>query len=167
VSGAGRAAQLRTSFVEVEGGASLYKPGVEHAHVAEIERTLRAAAGCEQPIGFAPQLVPMARGILLTAQAKLARPVSPEEAHEAYAARYGDEPFVRLLEPGAWPSTAAVKGSNRVDVQVTTLFGGTTLLATAAIDNLAKGAASQALQNLNLMTGWPETTGLSRHGRPW
>jgi N-acetyl-gamma-glutamyl-phosphate reductase len=75
--------------------------------------------------------------------------------------------FVRLLEPGAWPSTAAVKGSNRVDVQVTTLFGGTTLLATAAIDNLAKGAASQALQNLNLMTGCPETTGLSRHGRPW
>src|SRR5262249_19727495 len=97
----------------------------------------------------------------------LARPVSPEEARDAYTARYVDEPFVRLVDTGSWPSTAAVRGSNRVDLQVTTLFGGTTLLATAAIDNLAKGAASQALQNLNVVLGWPETTGLSRHGRPW
>ena len=166
VSGAGRGAKLRTSFVEVDGNASFYEVGTTHAHVAEMARTL-ARAGAPVEVAFAPALVPMARGILLTAQAKLARPVAPEEAHEAYAARYGAEPFVRLLKPGAWPSTAAVRGSNRADVQVTTLFGGTTLLATAAIDNLAKGAASQALQNLNLMTGWPETTGLSRHGRPW
>ena len=166
VSGAGRGAKLKTSFVEVDGNASFYEVGTTHAHVAEMARTL-ARAGAPVEVAFAPALVPMARGILLTAQAKLARPVSAEKAYEAYVARYAGEPFVRLLEPGSWPSTAAVKGSNRVDVQVTTLFGGTTLLATAAIDNLAKGAASQALQNLNLMTGWPETTGLSRHGRPW
>jgi len=165
VSGAGRGAKLKTSFVEVDGNASFYEVGTTHAHVAEMARTL-ARTGAPVEVAFAPALVPMARGILLTAQAKLARPVSPEEAHEVYAARYAAEPFVRVLAPGAWPSTAAVKGSNRVDVQVTTLFGGTTLLATAAIDNLAKGAASQALQNLNLLLGWPETTGLSRHGRP-
>lgn len=167
VSGAGRAAQLRTSFVEVEGGASLYKPGVEHAHVAEIERTLRAAAGCEQPIGFAPQLVPMARGILLTASAPLAHAVSPEEAHARYARRFADEPFVRVLTPGAWPETRLVKGSNRCDIAVTTLHGGRTLFVSSALDNVVKGAAGQALQNLNLMLGWPEVTGLPRSGAPW
>ena len=167
VSGAGRAAQLKTSFVEVEGGASLYRPGVEHAHVAEMERTLRAAAGCEQPIGFAPQLVPMARGILLTASAPLAHAVSPEEAHARYARRFGDEPFVRVLAPGAWPETRLVKGSNRCDVAVTTLHGGRTLFVSSALDNVVKGAAGQALQNLNLLLGWPEATGLPRSGAPW
>lgn len=167
VSGAGRAAQLRTSYVEVEGGASLYKPGVEHAHVAEIERTLRAAAGCDHPIGFAPQLVPMARGILLTASAPLAHAVSPEEAWAAYARRFAGEPFVRVLEAGAWPETRLVKGSNRCDVAVTTLHGGRTLFVTSALDNVVKGAAGQALQNLNVVLGWPETTGLPRSGAPW
>ena len=167
VSGAGRAAQLRTSFVEVEGGASLYKPGVEHAHVAEIERTLRAAAGCEHPIGFAPQLVPMARGILLTASVPLAHALAPEDGHAAYARRYASEPFVRVMEAGAWPETRLVKGSNRCDVAVTTLHGGRTLFVSTALDNVVKGAAGQALQNLNLVLGWPETTGLPRSGAPW
>jgi len=170
VSGAGRSTRLASSFVEVDGGASLYRVGTTHPHVAEMERTLaRLASGAAAavPVAFAPQLVPMQRGILLTANAPLARPVTPEAAHEAYLARYADEPFVRVLPAGEWPATRAVRGSNRVDVQVTTLFGGTTLLAMAAIDNLAKGAASQALQNLNLLLGWPETTGLPRHGQPW
>ena len=166
VSGAGRGPKLHTSFVEVAGNAAFYQVGTTHAHVAEMARTL-TRLGANVEVAFAPQLVPMARGILLTAQVRLARPVTPEEARAAYAERYANEPFVRLLEPGAWPSTAAVRGSNRVDLQVTTLFGGTTLLATAALDNLAKGAAAQALQNLNLALGWPESTGLSRHGRPW
>jgi N-acetyl-gamma-glutamyl-phosphate reductase len=166
VTGAGRGPKLSTSFVEVEGGASFYKVGTVHPHVAEMARTL-ARMGAAVEVAFAPQLVPMARGILLTAQATLDHPVTPGEARDAYARRYGAEPFVRLLEEGTWPATSAVRGSNRVDVQVTTLFGGTTLLATAALDNLAKGAAAQGLQNLNLMLGWPETTGLSPHGSPW
>ncbi|MGH7724937.1 MAG: N-acetyl-gamma-glutamyl-phosphate reductase [Candidatus Eiseniibacteriota bacterium] len=168
-SGAGRAATLRTSFVELDGGAAFYKVGTEHAHVPEMERTLARTAGkgTRAPrVAFAPQLVPMARGILLTAQAPLARPVTQEEARRAYEARYADEPFVRVLRAGEGPETRNVRGSNRVDVQVMTLFDGTVLLATAALDNLGKGAAGQSIQNLNLMLGWPETTALPRHGSP-
>jgi len=167
VSGAGRAAQLRTSFVELDGGASLYKPGIEHGHVAEIARTLAAAAGERLTLGFAPQLVPMARGILLTAYAPLAHAVTPEEAHARWANRYAGEPFVRLLPAGTWPETRATRGSNRCDVAVTTLHDGRTLFVSAALDNLVKGAAGQAIQNLNVALGWPETTGLSRNGAPW
>lgn len=166
VTGAGRAAQLRTSFAELDGGASLYKVGTVHAHVPEMERTL-AAAGATVSIGFTPQLAPMTRGILLTANATLASPVSPAELRAAYARRYAAEPFVRLLDEEAWPATRAVRGSNRCDVAVTALHGGRTLLVAAALDNLVKGAAGQAIQNLNLMLGWPEDTGLARHGSPW
>jgi N-acetyl-gamma-glutamyl-phosphate reductase len=167
VSGAGRGLALRTSFVEMDGGAALYKAGTEHTHVPEMERTLGRLAGAPVAVGFAPQLVPMSRGILLTATATLASPCSPEEVQAAYQARFSAEPFVKLLQPGVWPDTRLVKGSNRCDVAVTTLHGGSILLATAAIDNVVKGAAGQALQNLNLMLGWPETTGLTSHGRPW
>jgi N-acetyl-gamma-glutamyl-phosphate reductase len=167
VSGAGRSATLRTSFVELDGGASLYRVGSGHAHVPEMERVLARLAGSPIPVGFAPQLAPMARGILLTASAPLSRPVSPEEAHAAYRERYADERFVRLLEPGEWPETRSVQHSNRCDVAVTTLHGGTALVAAAALDNLVKGAAGQAVQNLNLMLGWPEDCGLPVHGRPW
>lgn len=167
VSGAGRSPALKTSFVEVDGGASVYKAGAEHPHVPEMERNLARLAGAPVAVGFVPQLVPMARGILLTANAALERTVSPSDARAAYAARYAAEPFVRVLEPGAWPETRAVRGSNRCDVAVTTLHGGRTLLVTAALDNVVKGAAGQAIQNLNLMLGWPETTSLPVHGTPW
>lgn len=166
VTGAGRAPELRTAFAELDGGASLYKVGTGHAHVAEIERTL-AAAGAGVPVGFAPQLVPMSRGILLTATAPLSRAVAPAEARQHYARRYQGEPFVHPLPDGEWPATRAVRGSNRCDLAVTTLHGGGVLLATAALDNLVKGAAGQAIQNLNLMLGWPEDTGLPRDGSPW
>ena len=167
VSGAGRSPALKTSFVELEGGASIYKAGAEHQHVPEMERNLERLAGGPVSVGFAPQLAPMSRGILLTANARLRKPVSPDEVRAAYLARYEGEPFVRVLEPGTWPETRAVRGSNRCDVAVTTLHGGRTLLATAALDNLVKGAAGQALQNLNLMLGWPESWGLPVHGSPW
>lgn len=167
VSGAGRSPALRTSFVELEGGASLYKVGTIHDHVREMNRNLSALAGVAVEVGFAPQLAPMARGILLTANAPLARPLTPEEAHAAYVERFADERFVRVLAPGEWPETRAVRSSNRADIAVTTLHGGRTLLVAAAIDNLVKGAAGQALQNLNLMLGWPEDWSLPIHGSPW
>jgi N-acetyl-gamma-glutamyl-phosphate reductase len=167
-TGAGRAAAARTSFVELDGGAAFYKVGTEHAHVAEMTRTFARLAPARSPrVAFAPQLVPMARGILATVQVPLARPVSAADARALYEARYAAEPFVRLLPAGTWPETRAVRGSNRCDVQVTTLFDGTVLLATAAIDNLGKGAAGQAIQNLNLALGWPEPTALPRNGQPW
>jgi N-acetyl-gamma-glutamyl-phosphate reductase len=167
ISGAGRAATTRTSFVEREGNAELYRVGVEHAHVAEMARTFGRLATRPVEVGFAPQLVPMARGILLVANATLAAPVTADEAHAAYAARYADEPFVRVLPAGEWPETRAVARSNRCDVGITTLHGGRLLLATSVIDNLVKGAAGQAIQNLNLVLGWPETTGLPMDGVPW
>jgi N-acetyl-gamma-glutamyl-phosphate reductase len=166
VSGAGRSPTLRTSFVELEGGAALYKVGHEHAHVAEMERNFTRLSGSAVEVGFS-QLAPMARGILLTANASLAKPVTPEEARAAWVERYDGESFVRVLEPGQWPETRSVKTSNRCDVAVTTLHGGRTLLCAAALDNLVKGAAGQALQNLNLMLGWPENWGLPVHGTPW
>jgi N-acetyl-gamma-glutamyl-phosphate reductase len=167
VTGAGRAPSLRTSFAELDGGASIYRAGTEHAHVPEMERSLARLAGRALPVGFTPQLAPMARGILLTANAQLARPIAPEEALAAWRKRYAGEPFVRVLEAGEWPETRAVRGSNRCDVAVTTLHGGRTLLATAALDNLVKGASGQAIQNLNLMLGRTETEGLTVHGSPW
>jgi len=168
VSGAGRSPSLRTSFVELDGGAALYRAGTEHGHVAEMERNFERIAGkAGLDVGFAPQLAPMARGILLTATAPLAEPLTPADAHEAYLERFADEPFVRVLEPGQWPETRSVKTSNRCDVAVTTIHHGRTLLAAAALDNLVKGAAGQAVQNLNLMLGWPENWGLPVHGTPW
>jgi len=167
VSGAGRSAALRTSFVELDGGASIYRAGVEHAHAGEMRRTLTRLAGRDSLVGFTPQLVPMARGILLTATAPLDPAITAEEAHDVYAARYASEPFVRVLDAGQWPETRMVRGSNRCDVAVTTLHDGRTLLATAAIDNLVKGAAGQAIQNLNLMLGWPEDQNLPVNGSPW
>ncbi len=167
VSGAGRVPSLRTSFVELDGGATLYGAGETHAHVPEMERNLARLAGRAIPVAFAPQLAPMARGILLTATAPLAQRVTPEEARAAYAARYQHETFVQVLPAGAWPETRAVKASNRCDVGVTTVHGDRTLLVTAALDNLVKGAAGQAVQNLNLMLGWPEAWGLPVHGSPW
>ena len=167
VSGAGRAPSLRTSFTELEGGAGFYKVGEVHQHVPEMARAFSRLAGSAVPVAFAPQLAPMSRGILLTAIAPLARAITPAEAREAYAERYENEPFVRVLEPGSWPETRLVKASNRCDVAVTTVHGGHTLLATAAIDNLVKGAAGQAIQNLNIVLGWPETWGLPVHGNPW
>lgn len=168
VSGAGRAPALRTSFVELDGGAAIYKAGEEHAHVPEMARNFaRLAPGCDPAVAFVPQLTPMARGILLTATAPLAKALTPSEAREAYVARYADETFVRVLDPGVWPETRAVRGSNRCDLTVTTVHAGRTLLATAAIDNLVKGAAGQAMQNLNLLLGWPEHWALPVHGNPW
>jgi len=167
VSGAGRAPHLRTSFTELEGGAGFYKVGEVHQHVPEMARTFSRLSGGAVPVAFAPQLAPMSRGILLTAILPLARVVSPADAREAYAERYAGETFVRVLEPDTWPETRLVRASNRCDVAVTTVHGGRTLLATAAIDNLVKGAAGQAIQNLNIVLGWPEGWGLPVHGNPW
>ena len=168
VSGAGRAPALRTSFVELDGGAAIYKAGEEHAHVPEMARNFgRLAPQLSPAVAFVPQLTPMARGILLTATAPLSQPVDPDEARAAYLERYAGEGFVQVLDPGVWPETRSVRNSNRCDLSVTTVHGGRTLLATAAIDNLVKGASGQALQNLNLLLGWPEHWGLPVHGNPW
>jgi N-acetyl-gamma-glutamyl-phosphate reductase len=167
VTGAGRSPALRTSFAELDGGAAMYSAGTDHGHVAEMERSFSAASGHPTQVGFVAQLAPMSRGILLTAFANLDRAVSRDEMADVYAQRYAAEPFVRLLAHGEYPETRYVKSSNRCDVAVTTLHGGRQLMASAAIDNLVKGAAGQAIQNLNLILDWPEDWGLPVHGSPW
>lgn len=167
VTGAGRSASLRTSFAELDGSASYYKVGDIHPHVAEMVRNFTSSGAGNISVAFAPQLVPMSRGILATVTARLPRAVDLSEVQDQWTKRYADEPFVTVLPPGEWPDTRAVRGSNQVQVAVTTVHGGRTLLATAAIDNLVKGASGQAIQNLNLMTGWPETTGLAGEAGGW
>lgn len=157
VSGAGRRPELATQFVECANGASPYRVGEEHAHLGEMRQALGAAEGT---VVFSPHLVPMARGIVADVAVPLARTVEAEEAERLYAARYAGATFVRVLEGEALPETRHVRGSNRCDLAVRVVSGGRLLLAFAALDNLVKGAAGQAIQNWNRTRGWPEETGL-------
>jgi N-acetyl-gamma-glutamyl-phosphate reductase len=168
VSGAGRAPSLGTSFVECGNGAAPYKVGEVHAHLGEMQQALRRAGG---PSGdgvpqllFNPHLVPMARGIVASVALPLASPASLAEVQALYRARYARAPFVRVLEGEALPATQHVQGSNRCDIAVRLGAEGRMLLVFAALDNLTKGAAGQAIQNWNRMQGLAETTGLPRDG---
>lgn len=158
VSGAGRALREDLLAAEVDGNLRPYGVGV-HRHEPEMAQIL-ADLGAAVPVLFAPHLVPMPRGILVTAYAPLARPLGEAEAQALVEAAYEGEPFVRVLPPGAWPQTKATWGSNVVDVAVRVHPASGLVVAMAALDNLGKGAAGQAVQNLNAMMGWPETWGL-------
>ena len=159
VSGAGRAPELTTHFVECGNSAAPYKVGESHAHLGEIQQAL-ARFGGVGPVVFNPHLVPMVRGISANVAIPLAEPVSIAAARERYAAHYGSTPFVRLLDDDELPETRHVRGSNRCDLALRITAGGRLLLVFAAIDNLVKGAAGQAIQNWNRVQGWPEETGL-------
>jgi N-acetyl-gamma-glutamyl-phosphate reductase len=159
-SGAGREPKPHLLACEVMGDVSPYKVGV-HQHVPEIRQATGVAS-----LSFTPLLVPMPRGILATVTA---RPAAGETAttgavREALAAAYADEPFVRLLPDGVWPHTAATLGSNTCLLQGTVDAGSGRLIVTAALDNLGKGAAGQAVQCANLTLGLPETAGLATDG---
>ena len=131
-----------------------------HRHTPEIEEQLSYIAGEPVVISFTPHLVPMNRGILITAYANLKRTVTYEEVRAVYDAAYGDEQFVRVLKKDAVPETRWVKGSNYVDVNFKIDERTGHVIMMGAMDNLVKGAAGQAVQNMNLMFGLPETTGL-------
>ena len=111
---------------------------------------------------FSPHLVPMARGIIADVAIPLATPMRAEDARAIYADRYAHEPFLRLLEGDALPATQHVRGSNRCDLALRVAAGGSLLLVYAALDNLIKGAAGQAIQNWNVMQGWSPALGLPR-----
>ncbi len=157
VSGAGRNPSASTHFSEVNENVRPYKLG-EHRHGPEMEQTL-AAAGAPLPVYFAPHLAPMTRGILATCYVPLADSLSADDAVRLYRDAYRDEPFVRVLEREL-PQTKATLGSNFCDVAVRVDSERGLAVAVAAIDNLGKGAAGQAVQNMNLMFGFPETEGL-------
>ena len=167
-SGAGRAPQPHLLGAEVMGAVSAYQVGGVHRHTPEIEQALGEVLpdGGRVSVSFTPLLAPMPRGILATCTARLASGVdaSTQRLRAALADAYPGEPFVRLLPEGTWPTTAATAGSNAVHLQAAADGRSGRAVVTAAIDNLGKGAAGQAIQNANLMTGLAETAGLSAHG---
>lgn len=161
VSGAGRKADDRLSFATAFGSAAAYGD-VDHRHVHEIERSLGHFAGAEPVVSFTPHLAPMSRGLLVTARARLTNELTNEEALAVLEKTYEQEPFVQVIS--GWPSTKAVAGSNHAHVSARVDSRAGFLVASAAIDNLGKGAAGQALQNANLCLGLDETTGLQGLG---
>ena len=158
-SGAGRGAKVDNLFCEVNENMKAY--GVaSHRHTPEIEEQLGYASGEDVVINFTPHLVPMNRGILATAYATLKKDVTYDEVKAAYDKYYKEEKFVRVLEKDVCPQTKWVEGSNYVDVNFKIDKRTNRVIMMGAIDNLVKGAAGQAVQNMNLMFGLPETTGL-------
>ena len=131
-----------------------------HRHTPEIEEQLGYAAGRPVTLTFTPHLVPMNRGILVTAYATLTKSITEEELREVYRKYYEAEFFVRLLPEGVCPQTKWVEGSNFVDVNVKLDPRTRRVIVMGAMDNLVKGAAGQAVQNMNLMFGLKENTGL-------
>jgi len=158
-SGAGRLPQTGTLFCEVNDGFKAYKVAA-HRHTPEMEQELSLLSNKPVTISFTPHLLPISRGILSTVYAKLTTPISDAEAYEIYKNFYKDEVFVRLCGLGSYPATQFVRGSNFCDIgfKVDNRTGRIVILS--AIDNLVKGAAGQAIQNMNLMCNLPETRGL-------
>jgi len=159
VSGAGRGLSLGTHFSEVNENFSAYKIN-RHQHTPEIEQTLSDVAGRDVTVTFTTHLVPMTRGIMCTAYATSAGGAGTDDFLAAYREYYAGRPFVRIRERGKFPATKEVWGSNYCDIGIA--VDGRTGRATiiSVIDNLVKGAAGQAIQNLNIMMGWDETLGL-------
>jgi N-acetyl-gamma-glutamyl-phosphate reductase len=175
-SGAGRSPSAALLATEVMGAVSAYQVGGTHRHTPEIEQALAEAAGGPQggppaadalrpSVSFTPMLAPMPRGILATCTARLTGAVPSTPAVRAVLAdAYAGEPFVRVLPEGNWPTTAATVGSNAVHLQAAADAHARRVVVVAALDNLGKGAAGQAVQAANLMLGLPETAGLTTQG---
>lgn len=158
-SGAGRGAKTDNLYCEVNENIKAY--GVAgHRHTPEIEEQLGYAAGKKVYLNFTPHLVPMNRGILITAYASLTRDVSYEDVRAVYDSYYEKEQFVRVLPQDVCPQTKWVEGSNYVDVNARIDPRTKRIIMMGAMDNLVKGAAGQAVQNMNLMFGLEETQGL-------
>ena len=159
-SGAGRGAKVNNLFCEVNESMKAYGVGT-HRHTPEIEEQLGYACGRDDlKLIFTPHLVPMNRGILVTAYANLEKEVTYEDVKAAYDKYYDKEKFVRVLEKDACPETRWVEGSNFVDIGFKIEPRTNRLIMMGALDNLVKGAAGQAVQNMNLLFGLPETEGL-------
>lgn len=158
-SGAGRGAKIDNLYCEVNENMKAYGVAT-HRHTPEIEEQLGYAAGEKVTINFTPHLAPMNRGILVTAYASLKKEVTYEEVKAAYDKYYDKEKFVRVLDKDVCPQTKWVEGSNFVDVNFRIDPRTKRIIVMGAMDNLVKGAAGQAVQNMNLMFGFEETLGL-------
>ena len=158
VSGAGRTPKQGSHFVEVAGNFSPYKIGQSHRHLPEIEQGLAGWDDHPPQLIFSPHLLPVPRGILSTIYVPLAKDWSEQAVREIYLETYEEEPFVKLLPAGEVATLAHAVYTNRCVIGMT--VAANTLIITSAIDNLLKGAAGQAVQNMNAMFGLDETTGL-------
>ena len=163
-TGAGRSAKINLIASEVMGSLTSYKFGGVHQHTPEIEQAVSAIAQKDVKISFTPILAPMPRGILATITAKLNKTMNTQAAHDLFTKHYANEFFVDVLPPGQMPKTGSVTGSNKVQIQVAVDEHTNRLVISVALDNLGKGAASQAIQNANIITGFHEGSGLSTDG---
>lgn len=154
-TGAGKKAVQEMIFSEVDGDFRAYKVNI-HQHMPEIEQELSRLAGMKTPITFVPHLLPLKRGILETIYVPVK--MRPAAALALYRRFYKNEPFIRVRDEGVFPTIKDVAGTNFCDIGVRA--EGSSVIIIAAIDNLLKGAAGQAVQNMNIMFGFPETTGL-------
>ena len=161
VSGAGRQAKVDNLLSEVSDSFKAYSVD-GHRHLPEIEQGLSDVAGKPVTVTFVPHLLPIVRGIHSTIYARLT--ASGEDLQALYKSWYADEPFVDVLDEGQYPQTRTVKGANRCQIAVAEPQGRDTVVVMATIDNLVKGASGQAVQNMNIMLGLPETMGLGAIG---
>jgi N-acetyl-gamma-glutamyl-phosphate reductase len=161
VSGAGRGASVATLQAE---SSENFKPyAVDgHRHLPEIRQTLAGVAAHDVGLTFVPHLVPMIRGIEASLYAVLQSDISSGDLHQLFADRYVNEPFVDVLPEGVMPETRTVKGANTCRISVFIPQGGDTVVVSSVIDNLVKGAAGQAIQNMNIMFGFEEILGLNQ-----
>ncbi len=159
VSGAGRGAKIQNLFCEVNENAKAYSVAL-HRHTPEIEEQLSYAYGDKVTLQFTPHLVPMNRGILVTETAKLSKDVSYQNVRDVYDKYYKDERFIRVLDENVCPETRFVEGSNYVDIGFKIDRRTGNIIMMGALDNLMKGAASQAVQNFNVMFGFEEKEGI-------
>jgi N-acetyl-gamma-glutamyl-phosphate reductase len=160
VTGSGRGLKQSSLFSEAGEGLSPYSVG-KHRHSPEIEQEIGLAVGAPVTVNFTPHLIPMSRGELCTCYVRLDG-ASAGDLREALAAAYKDEPFVHVARKGVLPQTQNVRGSNYVQIGVAEDRIKNRAIVIAALDNLVKGSAGQAIQNMNLMLGYPETTGLTQ-----
>lgn len=161
MTGAGRAAKESMLFSEVSEGFNAYGVG-HHRHMAELDQEFSLAAGREVVVTFTPHLVPMNRGILATIYVRGRRGRTPEDLHALLLKFYMKEPFVHVLPFGETPQTRHVRGSNMTFIGVARDRVEGRAIIISALDNLVKGASGQAIQNMNLVMGWPETMGLEQ-----
>jgi N-acetyl-gamma-glutamyl-phosphate reductase len=160
ITGAGRGLKQNTLFSEAGEGLSAYSVGT-HRHSPEIEQEIGLAAGANVTVNFTPHLIPMSRGEYCTCYVKL-RGASADDLRAALTDAYKDEPFVHVAKKGVIPQTQNVRGSNYVQIAVIADRIKNRAIVISTIDNLVKGSAGQAVQNMNLMFGFPETTGLEQ-----
>jgi len=165
-SGAGRNSSVNANISALDIDMYGYKVGGVHQHIPEIEQSLSKLAKKPVSISFTPILIPIFRGILSVATAKISHSVTVEQVRKWYINSYQDSNFVKLLDVGAQPSTKRVNGTNNCEIQIEIDKQTNSIIVTAAIDNLVKGAAGQAIQNANLLFGYPEELGLLDIGMP-